>query len=261
MRGTGSRARAVVLTSRALNHESQVSRATVGLREMLLGGALRPGRRISEIPLSAKLGVSRTPLRLAFERLEHEGLIQALPNSGFAAREFTLADIWDAIETRGILEGAAARLAAEQLNNPAQLEPLRKINRTMEDLSTPDFESFTQYLDLNEAFHVAILDLANNKFLRRATEQIYKYPFASPSSRVILAKTVSAMKAILPIKKEHHRAIVDAIEHREGARAESLGREHARMTRRNLEEAMTDRNFLESLPGARLIKFPCMVRF
>jgi GntR family transcriptional regulator of vanillate catabolism len=57
-----------------------------------------------------------------------------------------------------------------------------------------------------------------------------------------------------PIGEEHHRAIVDAIEHREGARAESLGREHARLTRRNVEEALADRNFLETVPGAHLLK-------
>jgi GntR family transcriptional regulator of vanillate catabolism len=231
-----------------------VSRATLGLREMLLCGALRPGERIAEIPLSAKLGVSRTPLRLAFEKLEHEGLVKALPHTGFAASEFSIADIWDAIETRGILEGASARLAAERLSNPAQLEPLRKINRAMEGISTINVESFTHYLDLNEAFHMAILDLANNQILRRAIEQVYKFPFASPSSRVLLAKTLPGSKQILPIAEEHHRALIDAIEHREGARAESLGREHARLTRRNLEEALADRNFLETFPGAHLIK-------
>jgi GntR family transcriptional regulator of vanillate catabolism len=57
---------------------------------MLLRGALRPGQRIAEIPLSIKLGVSCTPLRLAFEKLEHEGLVKALLHSGFAASEFSM---------------------------------------------------------------------------------------------------------------------------------------------------------------------------
>src|SRR6202008_3095113 len=92
---------------------SQVSRATQGLRAMLLSGEFRPGERIAEIPVAAKLGVSRYPLRLALEKLEHEGLIKALPK-GFVACGFSLDDIWDALETRGVLEGAAARLAAER---------------------------------------------------------------------------------------------------------------------------------------------------
>jgi GntR family transcriptional regulator, vanillate catabolism transcriptional regulator len=253
MKRAGIQMRAIMETNAPRDSASQVSRATLGLREMLLRGALRPGQRIAEIPLSAKLGVSRTPLRLAFEKLEHEGLIKALPHSGFTASEFSLADIWAAIETRGILEGAAARLAAERLNNRDQLEPMRKINRAMEEIPTINIESFSRYLDLNKAFHDAILDLAHNQALRRTLEQIYKFPFASPSSRVLLAKTLPGSKEILPIAEEHHRALINAIEYREGARAESLGREHARLTRRNLEEALADPNFLETIPGARLM--------
>src|SRR5579863_6203658 len=140
MRRTTSPAPIDTDASTSRDSASQVSRATLGLREMLLRGALRPGQRIAEIPLSKKLGVSRTPLRLAFEKLEHEGLIKALPHSGFAASEFTITDIWDAIEIRGVLEGAAARLAAERLTNPSLLEPLREICRAMEVFSdlTPE---------------------------------------------------------------------------------------------------------------------------
>ena len=221
---------------------------------MLLRGALRPGQRIAEIPLSAKLGVSRTPLRLAFERLEHEGLVKALPHTGFAASEFTLSDIWDAIETRGILEGASARLAAEHLENPALLESLRKINREMEEISSQDLEAFTQYLNLNESFHLIIFDLARNQALRRALDQIYRLPFVAPNGGVILRQTVPGWKEIRPIAEEHHRALVDAIEHHEGARAEGLAREHVRITRKHLEMSLADRNLLEAIPGARLIK-------
>ena len=254
MKPAGNRAHSIAVADGPRDSASQVARATLGLREMLLRGAIRPGQRIAEIPLSAKLGVSRTPLRLAFEKLEHEGLVKALPHSGFTASEFTVSDIWDAIETRGILEGAAARLAAERLSDPAQLEPMRKINHAMEEIVTMDIESFTRYLDLNQSFHMGIFELANNKSLVRALEQIYKFPFVSPSSRVLLVKTLPAHPTIAPIASEHHRALLEAIERREGARAESLGREHARLTRRNLEEALGDRHFLESVPGARLIK-------
>ena len=196
----------------------------------------------------------RDDICLAFEKLEHEGLIKALPQTGFAACEFSIPDIRDVIETRGILEGAAARLAAERLKDTAQLEPVRKIHRAMEEISTMDVESFSRYLDLNEAFHVAILDLASNQILRRALEQVYKSPFASPSSRVLLVRALPGSKQVLPIAREHHRAIIDAIEHREGARAESLAREHVQLTRWNLEDALADREFLETIPGARLIK-------
>lgn len=233
---------------------SQMERATQGLREMLLCGAFRPGQRIAEIPLSKRLGVSRTPLRLAFERLEREGLVKSLPQSGFAVSEFTINDIWDAFETRGILEGASARFAAERLKSPAQLDALRKLNRDMEEFSDSEDESLTNYLELNERFHLAIFDLANNPALRRAVEQIYSVPFVSPSGRVILRKRHPEWSKIRIIAEEHHRSIVDAIERREGTRAESLAREHSRIARLRLEEALADQKFLGSIPGGSLIK-------
>lgn len=256
MKQAGIRAHAVEKPKTFQDSASQISRATQGLREMLLHGVFRPGQRIAEIPLSAKLGVSRTPLRLAFERLVHEGLIKALPHSGFAANEFSLNDIWEAIETRGILEGAAARLAAERLKSPAELEPLRKICRAAEEALRLNVEIFTaRYLDLNEAFHSAILDLAKNQVLRNTAERVCRLPFASPSALILLYKNVPESRGLIPIAQEHHRALIDAIELREGARAEGLAREHARVMRRNLELAMADRKVLDTIPGGRLVGF------
>ena len=236
------------------DNDSQITRATIGLRSLLLQGAFRPGQRIAEIPLSSKLGVSRTPLRLAFEKLEYEGLVKALPSSGFAANEFTVNDIWDAIETRGILEGASARLAAERWKHSSQLDPLRALNRAMESIPDITVENMSKYLDLNNAFHRGITDFANNAMLTRVVDQIYLFPFTSPSSRILLHRTLLGSREIRPIAQEHHRAIVDAIEHREGSRAESLAREHTLLTRRNLEEALADRSILDTIPGAKLIR-------
>src|SRR5918992_3781923 len=93
---------------------SQMARALLRLRELVLEGEFAPGERLSELPLVERLGVSRTPLRLALARLEHEGLIEALPGGGYAVRQFTRDDINEAVDLRGVLEGTAARFAAEQ---------------------------------------------------------------------------------------------------------------------------------------------------
>ena len=57
--------------------ESQTLRALLKMRALLIAGEYKPGERIREVSLAARLGVSRTPLRLVLERLEHEGLLQA----------------------------------------------------------------------------------------------------------------------------------------------------------------------------------------
>jgi len=72
---------------------------------MLLRGDFQPGERLSELPLVARLGVSRTPIRLALDRLANEGLLEVFPTGGFVVRAFTLTDVYDAIEMRGVLEG------------------------------------------------------------------------------------------------------------------------------------------------------------
>src|ERR1035441_10685386 len=90
---------------------SRTTRALLALRELVLSGEFVPGERMSELPLVERLGVSRTPVRLALARLEQEGLLRALPRGGYVVREFTQADIDDATELRGGLEGAAARFA------------------------------------------------------------------------------------------------------------------------------------------------------
>jgi GntR family transcriptional regulator, vanillate catabolism transcriptional regulator len=95
-----------------------MTRALLRLRELILRGEFAPGERMSELRLVETLGVSRTPLRLALAALEHEGLLRSAGSRGYVVREFTQADISDAIELRGVLEGTAARFAAERGASP-----------------------------------------------------------------------------------------------------------------------------------------------
>jgi GntR family transcriptional regulator of vanillate catabolism len=108
---------------------------------MLLSGDFRPGERISELSLVARLGASRTPVRLAMDRLAQEGLLELSPGGGFSARAFTIAEIYDAIDLRGALEGTAARWAAERLTSPKELDKLRRCCRQMEDLPIHEYGS------------------------------------------------------------------------------------------------------------------------
>ena len=93
---------------------AQIDKVISELRDMVLSGALQPGERVVELQFSARLGVSRTPLRIALTELEKEGLLERLPSRGFRVRAFTVDEIGDAVDVRGVLEGMAARLLAER---------------------------------------------------------------------------------------------------------------------------------------------------
>lgn len=237
----------------ASNVASQTATALFHLRESLLRGEFAPGERMSELPLVARLGVSRTPIRLALERLAHMGLLDVNTSGGFTVRGYSHAEALDAIEIRGVLEGTAARFAAERLVDEAEVATLRRLCEEMDRLERLTLDSFAHYMDLNEAFHAAIVDLAKSAMVKRAVAQAVSLPFASPSAMVFPTSGLAHADETLALAKAHHRGLVDAIQTRQGTRAEHLAREHAFIGRRVLAIALSDSEALSKVPGASLI--------
>jgi GntR family transcriptional regulator of vanillate catabolism len=238
-------------------NRTQITRALLRLRELIFNGEFAPGERMSELPLVERLGVSRTPLRLALAELEHEGLLRGLPGGGYVVREFTQGDVRDAIELRGVLEGTAARFAAERGVPARDLRALHATNDTIQKLvHRDDYESFERYLQLNETFHRRLLKVARSPLLERALEGIVSLPFGGPSAFVLAEAELPASRDILIIAHRHHSGLIEAIERRQGARAENLAREHAQLALTNLEIVVEHRDVLDRLPGASLLTLP-----
>src|SRR2546421_3597949 len=104
---------------------SHQTRAIVRIREMILRGELAAGARVAEAPLAQLLGMSRTPVRQALPVLAQEGLLGEHETRGYVVRGFSSADILDAVDLRGVLEGLAARRVAERGASRALLQALR----------------------------------------------------------------------------------------------------------------------------------------
>jgi GntR family transcriptional regulator of vanillate catabolism len=235
---------------------SQAVKAQLKLREMILAGELPGGSRIAELAIVEKLGVSRTPIRAALVRLEQEGLLQALPNGGFAVRTFTERDVSDAIEMRGTVEGLAARLAAERGAPAVVLSEARACLAEIDAVllgPALDDEAFSRYVLLNQKFHNLLAELAGSAVIERELERVMNLPFASPSAFVVLQTNSPQARDMLIVAQDQHRQALDAIERREGARAEAIMREHSRIAQRNLRDAMQEHN-LDRMPGVRLIR-------
>ena len=235
---------------------SQVVKAQLKLRQMILAGELAGGARIAELSIVEKFGVSRTPIRAALMRLELEGLLQALPNGGYAVRTFSERDVADAIELRGTIEGMAARLAAERGVAPRVLaearECLLRIDELLRETALND-DAFSRYVVLNEQFHGLLGELSGSAFMGRELERVASLPFASPSAFVVVQANSSQARDMLVVAQDQHCQVLDAIENREGTRAEAIMREHSRLAQRNLREAVRNPRHGQ-MPGVGLIR-------
>jgi GntR family transcriptional regulator, vanillate catabolism transcriptional regulator len=242
--------------ARGNNAGSLTTKATLGVRELVFGGTFGPGDRVPEIELAERLGVSRTPLRIALTTLAHEGLLEQLPGGGFVVRAFSLGDIADAIELRGVLEGTAARFAAERLELPASLAALEDAAAALDEVVRKiggDSEEIERYVTLNNAFHDGLVALARSPNLTRALANVNALPFATPSAILASHAVRPRSLEILRVAQYHHWALIEAIRERHGTRAEEIAREHARLSRVNLDLVLEDREALEQIPGAPLL--------
>lgn len=235
---------------------SQTVKAQVTVRELILRGELNPGERVSELQMVERLGVSRTPVRMALVRLEEEGLLEAISSGGFAVKAFTEQEVFEAIEIRGALEGLAARWAAEQGVSASRLREAADCLEAIDDVIDKETTEIdiSRYVELNARFHGILQDFSGSPAIVRQIERANALPFASPSALVPAQSRSPEFRYILTIAQDQHRCVLSAIERREGSRAEAIMREHARIAHRNLERALVNQKDMDLVPGSTLIK-------
>ena len=142
------------------------------LKKALFSGEYKSGDELSLTEIAEKLGVSRTPVREAFQQLESEGLIKLRMNKGAIVNPIDEKYIRDHYEMRMLLESEAAYRAAKNgLSNVDKLlAKLKKAKKNMEQLSTPDYE------DLNFEVHSAIWTAADNDRLYKFLSMLWNGP-------------------------------------------------------------------------------------
>lgn len=241
----------------AVVRDSQTDRAVLGIRDLVLRGEFKAGDRLGEVELAARVGVSRTPIRAALQKLAEEGLLEPAQPSGYIVRSFSEVDLDDAIEVRGTIEGLAARLAAERGTSRLILMQMRDCVAEMDIVlgeRQVDLEHLNRYAAANARFHELILEAAGSEIIKRSMKRVAALPFASPNAFVMAQARIPDAFDLLKIAQSQHRDIVEAIAARAGARAESLVKEHARIARKNLELALMNIEALDYIAGASLIQ-------
>lgn len=234
---------------------TQVEKAIIGLRGFILSGEFGAGSRLPEVALSERLGISRTPLRQAMDRLEAEGLLERIASGGCRVARLDLADANDAIELRGVIEGTAARLAAERGATANALAEARRIVTDLDVVvAAADDLDLDRYVMLNARFHELLAAMCGSDLIQREIQRINRLPLASPSAFLRGQEAIPDFVASITRAQDQHKAILDAIAAREGARAEALVREHARLARQNLKFLKdADPRLATRVPGLSLV--------
>lgn len=213
------------------------------IKRRITTGQYQPGERLVELQLVDDLGVSRTPIRLAFEELAKDGLLERLPTRGFRVKTFDARHLSDAIDVRGTLEGMAARLVAERGGSADHLEQLRDcVEEGRLLLAAAVTAGYRvdprQWMVINAKFHAALLGAAANQPLTEAVGFISKMPMAAAAALSTEGVAPQLEYEFIARAQQDHCELLTAIEQREGMRAEWIMREHARKTRDNKQRLL-----------------------
>lgn len=210
---------------------SQLSKVVVTrLRKLIRDGYFKPGEKLKEVQVSDILGVSRTPIRLAFRTLEQEGLLEKTGKQGFVVREFSQEDVLCGMEIRGVLEGLAARRMAEAgLSESAKAELKQCLHDSEALVAKPslDKDDIAQWSAINASFHRIIINGAGSRTIADTIARNNHLPFASSDSIIIDTDHLEAEFKKIKLAHLQHQLVYQAISMGESARAEMLMREHA----------------------------------
>lgn len=185
------------------------------VRDAIRKGVLPIGERITEVDLAARFGVSRTPVRDAIIRLEADGLLTNEPRRGLIVSDLSHQQVVELYFMREVLEGAAARLAAQSASD-IELKTIAELSAREAEHSA----DFDELGELNVKIHNLIALAAHNRYLLRSLGQLSVTMSLLPS---FLARGDRARSAAT-----EHRAIVKALLERDCERAESSARAHVR---------------------------------
>jgi DNA-binding GntR family transcriptional regulator len=174
--------------------------------------------RLDERMLAEELGVSRTPIREAIMCLEREGLVVSYPRRGAFVVRKTKQEVLEIIGVWAALEGMAARMAVENASDE-EIASLRTMFATFDD-SDQARAHIDEYSQKNIEFHQKVIQLSKCKLLIGIVDGLFIH------MRAIRRKTIGERDRAAESIIDHMR-IIEAIEARDGTRAERLVREHA----------------------------------
>lgn len=205
------------------NHASLGGKVFEAIEQAILDGTYAAGDSMTELGLSAQLGVSRTPIREALRQLELEGLVQTVPNKGTVVVGISQKDIEDIYTIRMSIEGLACEWAAQKISAP-ELEKLKEIIELQEFYAQKN--EILQVWQLDRRFHEMIYDASRSRPLKHTLTNFHNY---IQKARELSFK--SGGRTALSVKE--HRDIYEAVAQHDGEKARVLTQQHIANAREN----------------------------
>ena len=198
-------------------HQTLREKILETIRDAILKGSLKPGERVSEPELAERFGISRTPIREAFRQLESEGYLEVIPRKGAVVASLSERDIEEFYAIKIILEGFAARMAADNLT-AKDIERLETINERLQQIAKEgDVKNFFR---VHNEFHEVFIKAAGNEKLYEMVSQL-----VMRFKRLRLASL--SQPGRMEISVEEHRNMIQAFRNHDGERADSIVRHAA----------------------------------
>ena len=196
----------------------------LSLEEQIISQKLRPGESVTEMKLSRELGVSRTPVREALQRLDREGLIKLIPNKGAVVLGISEQDLIDIYKIRMRLEGLAARIAAEKRDEELCRELHDNVELTEFYMTKGNIEKVK---NLDSEFHDIIYRCCESRMLGKTLSELHRY-IAS------YRKLSLAVSGRIDRSLSEHREIYEAIVGGNADAADALMSKHVERALENL---------------------------
>jgi len=186
------------------------------LRKSILHGKLKAGQRLIEEQLADQIGISRTPVREAFHKLERDDLVVRLPKGGFAVREFSKEDVEEIFGIRSALESYASYLATLHITSDKLSLLEKKIEESEKALDNGDDEKVIQ---LHTDFHDILYKSCKSKKLIEMIDNFHDYFYGYRSA--LLQSSTGFKNSIVD-----HRRILEAMIKKNPRLVERLARNH-----------------------------------
>lgn len=205
-------------------------RAADWIRDSILSGGFALGQKLTEIALAEQIGLSRSTVRTAMQRLAGEGYLVQLPYTGWQVMSLSREDAWELHTLRTSLEGLASRLAAERIDDKghhALTSALERLRRAVKGIDRREIAE----ADLN--VHKTVVALAKHRRLA----SLYKL-VSGPTLLYILStnRMTESPEGILP----EHEALVAAILRGDANEAEILAQKHVNLHGRKLVSKLAE---------------------